>query len=181
MSARIRPMLLALSSVLVTSCAETDPTDAVGSISIETEGLPEAIEGKAYHQQLAATGGTGGYSWLLAAGSLPAGLSLTPGGTISGTSVGSGTASFRVRATDAAGATATADLSITVVLTLAVHTLALPDAVVGEAYFAELQAVGGRGAHAWSVSGVARHPGSPSRRAGSCPARPRRRAPSPWR
>lgn len=153
MSVHIRSVFLALSSILVVSCGDSDPTAPVGSISIVTGSLAEAIEGQGYSQQLTATGGTGGYSWVLAAGSLPVGMTLVPGGTIFGMPVGSGTASFRVRATDAGGATATADFSITVIQALAVHTVNLPDAVVGEEYVAQLQAVGGRGAHAWSVSG----------------------------
>lgn len=153
MSVRVRSVLLALASVLVVSCGDGSPTAPVGSISIETTSLAEAIEGEGYSEELTATGGVGDYTWVLAAGSLPAGLSLTPGGTISGVPVGFGTASFRVRATDAGGATATADLSIPVVQALAVHTVTLPDAVVAEEYVTQLQAVGGRGARAWSVSG----------------------------
>jgi large repetitive protein len=124
-------------------------------VTIRTDNIAEAIEGQAYGQQLEATGGSGGYSWVLAAGSLPAGLALSPAGMVSGTPVAPGTSSFRVRATDSAGRSATADLSIPVVQALAVHTWALPDAEVGEDYAAALQAVGGRGTLTWSLSGDA--------------------------
>lgn len=79
MHVRVRAALIVLCSVLVAvSCGEGgDPTDPVDPISVETESLAEAIEGHGYSQQLEATGGSGGYSWLLAAGSLPAGLTLT--------------------------------------------------------------------------------------------------------
>lgn len=124
-------------------------------VAIQTESLAEAIEGEVYSHQLEAAGGSGGYSWALAAGSLPAGLTLSPTGMISGTTVAPGTSSFRVRATDSGGQSATADLSIPVVQALAVHTWTLPDAEVGTDYVAQLQAVGGRGTITWSLTGEA--------------------------
>jgi hypothetical protein len=124
-------------------------------VSVQTDSVAEAIEGQGYSQQLEATGGSGGYSWVLAAGSLPSGLALSPAGMISGTPVAPGTSSFRVRATDSGGRSATADLSIPVVQALAVHTWTLPEAEVGEDYVAALQAVGGRGMLTWSLSGEA--------------------------
>jgi hypothetical protein len=155
---RIAAALVALCSIVVAaSCGEdgdlTGPS--VDPVSVQTTSLAGAIEGQAYSQQLAAVGGSGGYSWVLAAGSLPSGLALSATGTISGTPVGAGSSGFRVRATDSGGRSATADLSIPVVQTLAVHTGALPDAEVGEAYVAQLQAVGGSGTLTWSLTGEA--------------------------
>lgn len=154
MHPRVRAALLVLSSILIAaSCGDSDPTDPVDPVSIETESLAEAIEGQGYSQQLEADGGSGGFSWGLAAGSLPSGLTLAPAGAISGTPIAPMTSSFRVRVTDAAGQTATADLSIAVVQALAVHTGTLADAIVGEDYAVQLQAVGGRGTYTWSVTG----------------------------
>jgi hypothetical protein len=151
-----RTALIVLSSILVgASCDEGGPTAPVDPISIQTESLADVIEGQGYSQQLEAVGGSGGYSWLLAAGSLPSGLTLSPGGIISGTPVGSGTSSFGVRATDAGGRTATAELTLSVVQALAVHTLTLPDAEAGGVYAAQLQAVGGSGTLTWSLTGEA--------------------------
>lgn len=73
---------------------------------------------------------------------------------ISGAAIAPGTSTFRVRVTDAAGQTATADLAIAVVQALAVHTSTLRAGVVGEAYAEQLQAVGGRGTLMWSVAGA---------------------------
>jgi hypothetical protein len=150
--------MVALCSILVAaSCGEdgdlTGPS--VDPISVQTASLADAIEGQAYSQQLAAIGGSGGYSWVLAAGSLPSGLTLSAAGIISGTPVGAGTSGFRVRATDSGGRSATGDLSIPVVQTLAVHTWTLRDAEVGEDYAAQLQAVGGKGTLTWSLTGEA--------------------------
>jgi hypothetical protein len=131
-----------------------DP-EGVAPVSVETESLAEAIQGQGYSQQLEAVGGSGGYSWVLDAGSLPSGLTLSPIGMISGTPSGAGNASFRVRVTDAGDRSATADLSIPVVQALVVHTGALEDGEAGEKYSAQLQAVGGRGTLTWSLTGAA--------------------------
>jgi hypothetical protein len=57
------------------------------------------------------------YTWSIASGSLPTGLSLNPGtGVISGTPTATGTWSFTAQVTDAAAATATKALSIVVSL-----------------------------------------------------------------
>jgi large repetitive protein len=150
---RVLQALTGLFSLLIVVSCSDDPTDPIGPVSIETPTLAEAIEGLGYSQRLEAVGGIGGYSWLLAGGSLPAGLSLSPNGAISGTPVAPGTSIFRVRATDTAGRTATADLAISVVQALALHTWTLPDGVMGQEYAVQLQAVGGRGARSWSVTG----------------------------
>ena len=153
----VRDVVLLLSSILaLASCTEEGPTaPAVDPVSIETGTLAEAIEGRAYSQQLTAAGGGGGYDWVVAAGSLPSGLTLSPAGLISGTPVGAGTSSFRVRATDSSGLSATKELAILLVQALAVHTWALPDAMEDAEYAAQIQTVGGRGTLTWSLSGEA--------------------------
>jgi hypothetical protein len=141
-----------LFSILIIVSCDDDPTGPIGSISIETHSLAEGIQGLSYAEQLEAAGGSGGYSWLLTAGSLPEGITLAPSGAISGTPAAPGTAPFRVRVTDGAGRTATADLTISVVQALALHAGSLPDGVRGEEYAVQLQAVGGRGDRAWSLT-----------------------------
>jgi len=62
---------------------------------------PEAIVGQAYSYQLTATGGVAPYTWTLASGfSLPAGVTLSSTGLISGTPTASGSVSFSVICTD---------------------------------------------------------------------------------
>ena len=61
--------------------------------------LPTAQPGTAYSQTLNATGGTSPYTWTLVS-ALPPGLSLSPGGQISGTPTTAGVTTFTVRATD---------------------------------------------------------------------------------
>jgi uncharacterized protein (TIGR03437 family) len=68
-----------------------------------------------YPQQvLTASGGYPPYTFTVPANSLPAGLSLSPGGAISGTPTAAGTTTFLLTATDATGQTGTASLSLTV-------------------------------------------------------------------
>lgn len=75
---------------------------------------PSGTVGTPYMTSLTAAGGTGPYTWTVAAGSLPAGLTLSPAGTITGTPTTQGTSSFTAQATDATGATAAGSFDITV-------------------------------------------------------------------
>ena len=153
---RIAATTVVLWSTLFAASCDADPTGpSVDPVLIQTDSLADAIEGQEYGQQLEAVGGSGGYSWVLTTGSLPSGLTLSPTGMISGIPVGPGTSTFRVRAADSGGLTATADLSLPVVQALAVHTGSLPDATEGETYAAQLQTVGGRGTLTWSLTGDA--------------------------
>jgi len=83
---------------------------------VSTTTLPSSTVAVAYSTTLSATGGTAPYTWSLASGSnpVPAGLSLSAGGTISGTPTTSGNFGFTVVVTDSASKTAQRDLSILV-------------------------------------------------------------------
>jgi len=120
---------------------------------ITTASLPAATVGAPYSQALAASGGTGIYSWSITGGSLPAGLSLGANGTISGTPTAAGPANFTVQATDSSGANATKPLTLTVnPAQLVITTASLPAATVGAAYSQALAASGGTGTYSWSVT-----------------------------
>ena len=70
-------------------------------LSVSTSSLPEGQVGSSYSGALAATGGTAPYHWALASGTLPAGLTLATGGTITGTpSAAANAAAIGVRVTD---------------------------------------------------------------------------------
>lgn len=76
-------------------------------LAVSTPSLTQGQVGTPYSVALSASGGSGGYSWTVASGSLPQGVSLSSNGTISGTpqTAGSYTASFQV--TDSVGHQAT--------------------------------------------------------------------------
>ncbi len=70
-------------------------------LEITDEGPPPvAVIGVAYSLSLAVTGGTGGYGWTVASGTLPTGLALSPSGTISGTPASVGTSAVTLQVAD---------------------------------------------------------------------------------
>ena len=82
---------------------------------ITTSTLPNATVGTAYSSTVTATGGTASYTWTIASGALPAGLSLNAAsGIIAGTPSGTGTASFTIQVKDADALAATQALTILV-------------------------------------------------------------------
>jgi len=80
--------------------------------AIDTTALPDATFGESYSASLSASGGTPPYTWSLAAGSLPAGLTLAADGTVSGTPLEQGTFAFTARVTDDLGAFAEQSLTL---------------------------------------------------------------------
>jgi Putative Ig domain len=85
-------------------------------LNITTTTLPAGTVGTAYNASFAATGGVSPYTWSVLSGSLPAGLSLSGAGAVSGTPSAAGTASFQVQVKDSTGATNSAGFSINVVV-----------------------------------------------------------------
>lgn len=71
------------------------------SIAIGPSMIPSGTVGVAYSQNLYGSGGAAPYSFAVTNGSLPSGLGLSSGGTLSGTPASSGTYSFTITATDA--------------------------------------------------------------------------------
>jgi len=59
--------------------------------------VPAGTLGTAYSHALLATGGSGPYTWSISKGALPSGLSLSPGGVLSGTPGAVGTFTFSVQ------------------------------------------------------------------------------------
>jgi len=77
---------------------------------------------------LLATGGTGPYTWAVHAGALPAGLSLSSGGALTGTPLTAGVYSVDIRATDSLSATG--DTTFAGIVT-AVGTIGIAPATLG--------------------------------------------------
>ena len=119
---------------------------------ITTSALPGGTVGQPYSQTLEATGGIGTLTWSLSGGSLPAMLTLSPDGVISGTPTAAATANFTVRVTDTLGQSDTKSLSIVVSAGLAITTNSLPDAEVGKKYNKMVQRSGGVAPFTWSVT-----------------------------
>ncbi len=120
--------------------------------------LPTGFVGTSYSQQLMATGGSGtGYAWSVATGALPAGLTLSSGGLITGSPTAAGAFSFSAKVLDSVGNAATANFTIQV---YAAFTLSAPSATVpgpgttGGVYNGTITATGGSGSYAWSITGL---------------------------
>jgi hypothetical protein len=128
-------------------------TGSSSPLSVATTSLPGAATATAYSQMLQAQGGRLGYTWALATGTLPTGLTLNAAtGLISGTPTVAGTSNITVRVTDGAAAVATAPLSIVVTAPLAISTASLPSVLVGATYSATLAATGGTAPYTWSIA-----------------------------
>jgi hypothetical protein len=99
-----------------------------------------------------ATGGSGPYTWALASGTLPTGVTLDPAkGTITGTPQAAGVFAFGVSATDSEGRVTTSAAALTVAPRLAIKTLRLKSAKVASTYQAKVATVGGVQPVKWSV------------------------------
>jgi hypothetical protein len=124
---------------------------------ISTTSLPAGVEGTAYNQTIAATGGLTPYTFTISSATgLPAGLSMDTSGHITGTPMGpNGISNFTVKLTDKSNPaqSATQNLSITVNLPPAptITTATLPAGVEGAAYSQTIQATG-FGTLAYSIS-----------------------------
>ncbi|RZJ95566.1 MAG: autotransporter domain-containing protein, partial [Brevundimonas sp.] len=118
------------------------------AMSLTPATLPAATVAQPYSQSFAAAGGVAPYSYAVTAGALPAGLSLTADGALSGTPTAGGTFNFTVTATDSAtGAgpyTASQAIALTVNgSTIAVTPTALAAGTRGVAYSQSVSATGG--------------------------------------
>jgi hypothetical protein len=92
-------------------------TVTVAPLTVAPKNLPSATLGTPYQASLTAEGGTAPDAWAVSAGALPAGLSLSSSGVISGTPSQQGSSSFTVQVIDGTSPTrltATAMLSIPV-------------------------------------------------------------------
>lgn len=129
------------------------PVPVAAPLFITTTSLPGAMAGNLYSQSLTAGGGTAPYTWTVASGLLPSGLSMSSGGNISGTPAASGTSAFMLKVTDSKGITATRNFSINVLpAPLVITTQSVTPGAVGSFYSAFAGASGGIAPYNWSLS-----------------------------
>ncbi|MEW5737437.1 MAG: CARDB domain-containing protein [Myxococcota bacterium] len=136
---------------------------------IVDQALPAAEFGRAYNTPLIAVGGKPPYVWTVASGSqLPEGLALSSDGYVEGRGSVAGDFTFAVEVKDAAGATASKELSVRVVTptALAIATSALETGFVGREYLQPLVAVGGRAPYAWTLVRMQQLPENPTEEPG---------------
>jgi hypothetical protein len=121
-----------------------------------TGSTPDGTVNAPYSAVLQATGGTAPYTWSISNGTLPAGLSISSAGVISGTPTAAGTSTFTARVTDSANATATLPLTLKInaassggSLSIALSTL--PSGTVQVPYAASITITGGTAPYTCSV------------------------------
>ena len=130
-------------------------TAACPTINITPTTLPAGFVGMTYNQSLTAGGGTPAYTFALASGSLPAGLSLGANGAVTGTPSLPGAYNFTVAATDNYGCVGTANISLTIggCQTIVVTPPAVNTGTLGIAYSQTFTQSGGQGATIFSTPG----------------------------
>jgi hypothetical protein len=120
------------------------PLSAAGTPTIWEVGVP-------FTGKLAATGGTGTFTWTLAEGALPTGLALAADGTVAGKPTTAGSFRATLRLTDTEGRTADYPAVFGVASRLAIRTLRLRTGKVGRLYRAKVVATGGVLPKKWKI------------------------------
>jgi hypothetical protein len=117
---------------------------------------PNATVGVPYTGTIGVSGGTAPYSCSLVSGTLPAGLSLGAGCTVTGTPTTVGSSTVTVKATDSATPTANTVTGPVTITVSAVQTLSLtgslPNAVVNVPYSQTLTATGGVTPYTYTIT-----------------------------
>jgi hypothetical protein len=116
-----------------------------GPLAVNGCPLPDARAGVAYNAAVNGVGGDSPYFFSTVAGNLPAGISLSTGGQLSGTATVAGSYPFTLRLRDGTQTSTLQACQLTVVpAALSLSTpCPLPDGRVGETYTQTLQASGG--------------------------------------
>jgi hypothetical protein len=121
-------------------------------LSVLTASLPQATVGVTYSTLLQAAGGTLPYTWFVQE-ALPAGLSFSAAGVLTGTPQSAGTFNLTFRVTDAQQQSAVRVLSLTVAPPpFSITTLSpLPTATIGVLYTQTFTVAGGIPPYRWST------------------------------
>ncbi|MBI3765430.1 MAG: putative Ig domain-containing protein [Ignavibacteriales bacterium] len=140
----------------------TDAHDCTGSQSytltmscptITLSSLPNGTVGSAYNQTIFASGGTASYSFVKTAGTLPAGLSLSSSGVLSGTSTAAGSYAFTVQATDLHGCSGSQSYALTMSCpSITISPNSLPNGIVSIPYNQTISASGGITPYTFTVT-----------------------------
>ncbi|NGM51977.1 autotransporter domain-containing protein [Caulobacter sp. 602-2] len=126
----------------------------IAQVTLVTASPANGVVGQSYNQVLSTSGGTGPYSYSVT-GVLPAGLSLSSSGVLSGLPTAAGTFGFSVTATDSFGAVGTDALSMDIASpTMTLSPTSAPAADYGMAYSLTFQATGGVTPYRYALSGT---------------------------
>ncbi|MEO8484464.1 MAG: ice-binding family protein [Acidobacteriota bacterium] len=129
------------------------------TITVSPSTLPAGTVGVAYAGTLAGSGGALPYTFS-ATGTLPAGVTLTPAGSLGGTPTAAGSSTFSVRVTDANGCFSDVSFTITIAAappppptcpTIALSPATLPGGTAGAAFTQTLAGSGGASPYSFGV------------------------------
>ncbi len=123
-------------------------------VSISTGPLPNGTVGVPYIGTVGASGGTGPYTYSLGGGPLPDGLTLSAGGSITGTPKTPGTFSFSVTATDSTGASGGRGYTVTIAPAPLVVTGGPTPGITGTPISIPFSGGGGVGPYQCTASGT---------------------------
>ena len=122
-------------------------------IAVAPATLPNGRQNVAYSRTITATGGTAPYTYAVIAGAMPAGLTLSTGGALTGTPTVNGSFSFTVRATDAQGYSGTRTYTLVIAVpAIAVAPTTLPSGRQNVAYSRTITASGGTAPYTYAVT-----------------------------
>ena len=134
------------------------PASTVAQLLISVQTPPSGKVGVPYTYSLAGTGGTAPYKWTLASGTLPAGLTLSTDGTVSGTpTLPIGTANFTLQLADSQSPASTVTQAFSILIIpedLKVTTTSLTNWVTGTAFASTVAGIGGYPPYTWAIQGT---------------------------
>jgi large repetitive protein len=126
------------------------------SLSLSPTTLSAATVAAAYNQTITASGGTSPYTYAVTAGALPAGMTLSSAGALSGTPTAGGSFTFTITATDSTGGTPmTGSQAYTLTVnapTISVSPTSLPDETLNVAYSQAITASGGTAPYTYAIT-----------------------------
>ncbi len=123
------------------------------SLAVTTSSFPSGALTSAYSANLSATGGTPPYTW--SAGGLPAGITASSSGVLSGTPTSPGAFTVSVTVKDSAGVSASANLSLTILAApLKITTTGITPPTLGTSFSTAFGATGGTPPYTWSATGL---------------------------
>lgn len=129
------------------------------SVDITTTSLPNGTFNKSYSATVYATGGCTPYKWSVVSGALPAGITAKTSSSnssllLSGVPTSATTYTPTIQVTGCGGATYKVAYKIIIQppYSIAISTSSLPNGIVGNAYSAAVNAIGGCTPYKWSIA-----------------------------
>lgn len=151
-----RLALDALGNLMLTGSADiwrgafTIKLNDANAFAITTASLPAGASGTAYNAALSVKGGTAPYTWSIASGNLPPGLTIDPAsGAVSGTPAGRGDAVVEVRVIDGTGKITVRLLRMQV---MGIDDTSLNPVIIGVAFNQLITGGGGIAPYSWGIA-----------------------------